>query len=627
MSFAAFCQVIEHWRTEFLVNSSHPIFFYRRAMRYFRSDLRRIGILLLFTGFGIAVSLLQVWPMSILLDTVLSPMKHTDFMHRLFSFVLPTNKIGQVIGITLIGMGLKFAQDITGVFREMMRRRIDYNGMARVRSDCFDKLQRMSMDQHRARPQGDTIFRLTTDSAGPRDIFDVLFDAGVAAVTLIVVTVIMFFNTVPLTVFALAVAPVLIGCNVYFGRIIRRRQLISRERDAEFTTSVQRSVTAMALIRAFGREKHEAAGFSNAVSNVVNSTLRLDWQTFLAGFATQTIFSVGGAMVFGYGGYLAYRDEFVHPISNGFSAGNLVAFMGYLGMMWGPLATLATAAAAVQKGAAGSQRIFELLDLKEETTDSDRAHVLTPVPRVLTLDNVHYEYELGRPVLQGVNAVIKPGEVVAFVGPSGAGKSTLLQLLPRFADPTTGSVRFDGTDLRSIRRQDVRRHVSLVLQDSLVLPATIRENISYGRPDASLQQIRQAARMAGADSFIAKLPLGYDTMVEESGQNLSGGQRQRLAIARSLLSPAPFLIMDEPTAALDAESEQRVLDFILAQRKRRTVILVTHSLTAASRCDKVFVMQAGRIVERGTPAELLNRNGVFADLVKTGELHSVPHAA
>ena len=222
-------------------------------------------------------------------------------------------------------------------------------------------------------------------------------------------------------------------------------------------------------------------------------------------------------------------------------------------------------------------------------------------------------------MLNGVNCVVRPGEVVAFVGPSGAGKSTLLQLIPRFADPNGGAVWLDGTDLRSLRRDDVRRHMAMVLQDALVLPATIRENISYGRPDATMNEIRQAARMAGADSFITELPDGYDTVLAEGGQNLSGGQRQRLAIARALLSDAPILVMDEPTAALDRESEQSVMDSIVAQRGHRSVILVTHSLSAAARCDRVFVMQAGRIVERGTPAELMNRGGVFAELVKSGE--------
>ena len=355
--------------------------------------------------------------------------------------------------------------------------------------------------------------------------------------------------------------------------------------------------------------------------------MRLDWQTFLAGFATQTIFTFGGAIVFGYGGYLVYRDQFARPNPNGISCGDLMVFMAYLGQMWGPLATLTGFAAAVQKGAAGSQRVFELLDLPEETTDSPKAFPLMPMARTISLNSVYFEYESGRPILNGITAVIRPGEIVAFVGPSGAGKSTLLQLLPRFADPTGGAVRLDGTDLRALRRDDVRRHMSMVLQDALVLPASIRENISYGRPDATMNQIRMAAKMAGADSFIAKLPLGYDTILAEGGQNLSGGQRQRLAIARALLSPVPFLIMDEPTAALDAESEQRVLDAILSQRSRRSVIIVTHSLAAASRCDRVFVMQSGRIVERGTPAELLNRRGVYADLVRTGELHAVPHAA
>ena len=206
--------------------------------------------------------------------------------------------------------------------------------------------------------------------------------------------------------------------------------------------------------------------------------------------------------------------------------------------------------------------------------------------------------------------------MVGFVGPSGAGKSTLLQLIPRFYDTVEGSVQLDGIDVRDIARADLRRHIALVPQECLLLPATVAENIAYGRPGATMEQVRTAAELAGADDFIANLDNGYDTLLEEGGTNLSGGQRQRLSIARALLTDAPILVLDEPTSALDPEHARQVLSTLHNLRRRRTVILVTHHLSSVAGCDQIFVLDAGRILERGTHTELLEKDGLYVDLLR-----------
>ncbi|MFL5055546.1 MAG: ABC transporter ATP-binding protein, partial [Microvirga sp.] len=214
----------------------------------------------------------------------------------------------------------------------------------------------------------------------------------------------------------------------------------------------------------------------------------------------------------------------------------------------------------------------------------------------------------------GLSAEIRPGEFVAFIGPSGTGKSTLLALMLRFYDPTAGALRLDGVDFRDARLADVRAHMALVGQDSIILPATVRENIGYGRPGASRAEIAEAARLAGAAAFIEDLPEGFETVLAEGGQNLSGGQRQRIAIARALLSRAPFLILDEPTSALDPEHERHLVDTLFALRGRRTIVLVTHRLESVVHCDRIFALAAGRIVEAGTHRRLLGRGGVYAQM-------------
>jgi ATP-binding cassette, subfamily B, bacterial len=231
---------------------------------------------------------------------------------------------------------------------------------------------------------------------------------------------------------------------------------------------------------------------------------------------------------------------------------------------------------------------------------------------------------MGEPVLRGVSVKIEPGQIVAFVGSSGVGKSTLLNLLPRFYDPTGGAIRFDGIDARQVRVKDLRRHVALVLQESVILPTSVAENIAYGRQGATREQIRQAATLAGAAEFIEKLAEGYDTQIAEGGSNLSGGQRQRISIARALLTEAPIVILDEPTSALDPHHEQVFTDALRSLKGSRTIVIVSHRLSTVADCDQIFVMDGGRIVEQGTHDVLVEVGGLYAAMARQQRLVHVP---
>jgi subfamily B ATP-binding cassette protein MsbA len=235
---------------------------------------------------------------------------------------------------------------------------------------------------------------------------------------------------------------------------------------------------------------------------------------------------------------------------------------------------------------------------------------------VLKLDKVSFEYRAGDPVLRDVDVIVKPGQMVAFVGSSGVGKTTLLNLLPRFYDPTSGALMLDDIDVRKIKIKDLRAHVALVLQENLILPTTVAENISYGRPDASQAQIAEAARLAGAATFIDKLPEGYETVVSESGGNLSGGQRQRIGIARAILTEAPIMVFDEPTSALDPHHEAMITQTLRGLKRQRTILIVSHRLSTVIDCDQIFVMDEGRIVERGTHDELIRMGGCYAAMAR-----------
>jgi ATP-binding cassette subfamily B protein/subfamily B ATP-binding cassette protein MsbA len=313
------------------------------------------------------------------------------------------------------------------------------------------------------------------------------------------------------------------------------------------------------------------------------------------------------------------------------TVGELLIFLAYLAQLYEPLNQLSHVGATVAGAVVGTQRVFEILDTPEEVKDAPTARPVVNAragktsnqtagqPLVahgaVEFDHVSFSYEKGQPVLQDVSFHIGAGQSAAFIGPSGVGKTTLLNLLPRFFDPTGGAVKLDGSDLRELRLKDLRTQIAVVLQEPILLPASIAENIAYGRPHASRAQIEAAARAANADKFITKLPAGYNTIVGDGGARLSVGERQRLNLARAFLKDAPILLLDEPTSALDADSEALVVASLFDLMKDRTTLMVAHRLSTIARVDKILVLQEGKLIEQGSPAELKTKEGYYARVI------------
>lgn len=585
-----------------------------RAISYFRSDWRWMAVLVVLIGISVLIGLLEAWPLAVLIDSVLTQTSHSDAIHRLFLSVLPPTKMGQIVGLVLIGMTLQIIGYVVWMARMMINYNLNYRGTTRVRNDLFTKLQGLGLTYHRARPQGDAIYRLMSDAFGPWGIMDTVIGTSVAAVTLTIMTIILLSRNVSLTVAAFAVAPFIIWSNWRFGLRIHERALESKQIDTDLTSVIQQAMSRVSLAQAFRRERGEFRLFRGAVRRSVHALLRLNWQEQLYPLARDSILAIGGAIILGYGGYLVYRDQFLRPIATGMTFGTLLIFLDYVRKLWDPLKWLTEFVAKVRLFEAAARRVFRILDTPEAVVESPGAARLPLRRRTLKIEHVGFGYRAGQSVLADVSAEICDGEMVAFIGASGTGKSTLLTLMLRFYDPTAGALKLDGFDFRDVRIADLRAHMALVGQDSIILPASVAQNIAYGRPAATHSEIAQAAQMAGAAGFIEELPEGYGTLLAEGGQNLSGGQRQRLSIARALLTRAPFLILDEPTSALDPQHERHLVETLRHLKGLRTIVLVTHRLESVVDCDQIFVMERGQIVERGEHEELTSRNGVYSEM-------------
>jgi ABC-type multidrug transport system fused ATPase/permease subunit len=580
-----------------------------RALAYYRRHLGQVVLSLLLVAFSTLLALVPPLTLAILIDFFTPTADQDTWIHRLFRFIYANpDRLHQIIALTVITIAVRIAKELVQMVQTLLSIRIGYAGLMDVRCELFAKIQELSIGYHRSQPQGDAIYRLSWDTFSFQAIYNAALGSFVNAVTLLYMIVLMLTFNVRLTLVSLLVVPPLFWAIRRYSAVMQSAATQAKEADSALTTTIQRSVSAISLVQAFGREQDEISRFTSGVKNSVAAYMALHRKEVVYIFVVGVIFAISGTMLFGYGGYLVYRGEI--------SIGLLTAFLAYLQGLYDPLNKLSSTSSAIQGGIAGAKRVFEVLDRDPVIRDSADAKPLPVAPRTVTFDHIGFEYNANTPVLQDVTCTIAPGQMVAFVGSSGVGKTTLLNLLPRFYDVTAGSFRLDDYDVRRIKVRDLRKHVALVLQESVILPTTIAENIAYGRPDATPAQIKRAAEQAGALPFIEKLAEGFNTIVSESGSNLSGGQRQRISIARALLTESPIIVLDEPTSALDPQTEQLITETLKSLKGSHTLIIVSHRLSTVLDCDQIFVMHEGKIAEQGTHDELLAKRGMYFAMAK-----------
>lgn len=549
---------------------------------------------------AIATSLLKPWPLKYIIDSVLKQGAGgtaADTEHNL--------KLLLFLCLGLVGIHLLWG--FCNLVSNYVQVKIGLQALSRVRSDLFGHLQRLSLKFHDSRSSADSMYRVSYDAQAIQSIFNKGFSTIITAViTLVATLVIMIRMDWVLTLLALIIAPMVLYTIYFFADRIRRESTTISESESALTARTQEGLAGIRIIHAFGREDFEQKRFEEQCSTSLNANLRLTFTSVSSALVIGTLMGTGTAAMLYFGAR--------HVMDGRLSVGDITVFLAYLVILYEPLQTLSYTSWALEGAAAGAQRVFEILDTPEDVKDLPGAISVQNFKGGIELKNVSFGYDDAQLILREISFRVEPGLSVAFVGATGAGKTTLLSLIPRFYDPTSGSVSLDGVDLKELRKKSLRDHIGMVLQDTMLLAGTVRENISYGRLGASEEDILRAAKAARVHEFVEKLPKQYSTEVGERGVRLSVGQRQRIGIARAFLKNAPILLLDEPTSALDPATEEQIMDTLRELMRGRTTFVVTHRIATVHNTDRIFVLDQGRLVEEGKGEELLRRNGVYARL-------------
>jgi ATP-binding cassette subfamily B protein len=551
--------------------------------------------------------ILEPWPIKIVVDNILQSKTLPAFLAALVTGVFGHNANAIVTFAVAAVAAIAVVGAVSSYFEKYLTTSVSQWVAHDLRRTLYHHIQRLSLAEHDKRQTGDLITRVTSDIEAIQDFINsALLGMLVDVMTLVGMIGVMFYLNWRFTLIALSVAPVLFLVVYSYTRRIKSASRAVRKQEGLLLSIVEEVLTSIRVVKAFAREDYEQQRFDT--ESLANVEAGLQARSIKAKLAplVEVIVASGTCLVLWYGTRLAMTGQL--------SAGVLIVFLLYLGKMYKPMRDLSKMTDTVSKAMVGYERIQEVLDVESRVQDVRGARRAPKLKGQIAFSHVSFSYESGKDTLREVSFAIEAGQVAAIVGPSGTGKTTLVSLIPRFYDPTAGSVAIDGTDIRKYQLKSLRDQISFVLQDTLLFRATIWENIAYGKPNATPAEIKRAAERADAHAFIMEMPDGYDTMVGARGVTLSGGQRQRIAIARAIIRDTPILILDEPTAGLDPASEQAVIGALDTLMKGRTSVVIAHHLGTVRHADIIFVIKDAELVEQGSHEELLAHHGVYAEM-------------
>jgi len=580
----------------------------RELIRPYRGTLL---IILLAMLVETAASLASPWPLKVIIDNVIG---NHRLPHGLDEILRPVLEHGNklhiaalaAVAFVLIAVLGAVASYIDNYYTESVGQWVAHD----LRMRTYHHLQRLSLSYYGTHQTGVLLSTITTDiqtiqGFASSSTLDILIDL----LTIVSMLGLMFWLNWDFTLIALAVTPFLLFFISKFKKAVKQATHRVRNEQAEIVAVVQQGLESMQVIKAFGRQDMEQEALSEVSHATVSAALAARRvKSLLSPIVTITV-ALCTAVVLWRGAALI--------LMGAMTVGALTVYLSYLTKFFKPVKDLATTTNAIAQAAVGVDRVRSILDT--DTILPERADAIEPtfLKGDIVFDHVAFAYSDNAPVLKDVSFRIEPGQLVGIVGPTGGGKSTVVSMIPRFYDPTSGVVKIDGRDARDYKIHSLRDQIGYVLQDTVLFRGTILQNIAFGRPNATREEIVEAARLANADEFIARMPKGYDTMVGERGSTLSGGQRQRIGIARVMVRNSPILLLDEPTAALDSESEKLVIEALERLMKGRTVITIAHRLSTIRDADKIIVISGGVVAESGTHDELMALNGIYSALHRT----------
>ena len=587
---------------------------YRRTLAYYRPFLGQTLLALVLSLIVTGFNLLKPWPFKYIVDGVLTP-GSDESKAQLAAWFGSVSPAALIFFLCLAMVGITVLAGLANLGSSYLLINIGLKTLLRIRTELYAHLQRLSLKFHDTRRSSDSSFRVAYDTQSIQTIFNRGFmNIFTSGIMLVSTFVIMVRLDAKLTLLSLGVVPLIVFAIYWFAKRIRSQSTTIQERESALLATLQEGLASVRMVHAFGQEDREVGQFHDRASESLRANLRLTLTNVTSALVVGTLMAAGTAVLYYVGS--------LHVLEGKLTLGDLLVFASYLLMLYAPLEQLTYTAWAMEGAAAGAKRCFDVLDREDDVRDAPDAKTLPDARGDIRFDGVDFGYDDSRRILHDVSLQIRPGESVAIVGGTGAGKSTLLSLVPRFYDPTRGEVAVDGHNLRGLKKKSLRSNISMVLQDTLLFSTTVRENIAYGRPDATEDEIIEAAKRAQAYDFVMRMSDGFSSQVGERGGHLSVGQRQRIGIARAFLKNAPILLLDEPTSALDATTEEAIMATITELMEGRTTLMVTHRLNTAHRFDRIVVLEHGHIVEQGTGPELLALGGVYAKLFASGHYHS-----